>query len=368
MKVPFGDLRAQYKAHQAEIDKAISSVIAKTAFIGGAPVNEFSADFRRLFKAPYFVPCANGTDAIYIALRMLGIGPGDEVITTAHSWIATSEVITQAGAKPVFVDVDPYYGIDLGGIEAKISSRTRAIVPVHLYGQALNMTRIMEIAAKHDLRVVEDCAQAHLAAWEEKLVGTFGHAGTFSFYPGKNLGAYGDAGGVVTTDPELAQKMRIFAVHGQEEKHQHQIEGINSRLDGLQAAILSAKLPFLEAWTKRRQEIAALYDSLLGDTGEVEIPLRRSGASHVFHLYVIQTDDRDALAEYLKETGISTGLHYPIALPFLPAYQYLGYRQEDFPRSARNQVRILSLPIYPEMTNSMVEYVAEKIRVFFSSK
>jgi dTDP-4-amino-4,6-dideoxygalactose transaminase len=365
MKVPFVDLRAQYEAHRSEIDAAISRVIQNTAFIGGAPVEEFVDGFKRLLEVPCFVPCANGTDAIYIALRMLGVGPGDEVITTAHSWIATSEVITQAGARPVFVDVDEYYGIDAKGVEEKISSRTRAIIPVHLYGQALDMERLMKVATDHDLLVIEDCAQAPLATWRGQRVGTFGQAGTFSFYPGKNLGAYGDAGGIITSDSELARKMRMFSCHGSETKHLHEIEGINSRLDGLQAAILAAKLPFIESWTRCRQEIAAIYDAVLSDVPGIATPLRRPGASHVFHLYVIQTDNRDALAEHLASNGISTGVHYPTALPFLPAYQYLGHKPEDFPRSAFNQGRILSLPVYPEMSESTVEYVGDKIKLFF---
>jgi dTDP-4-amino-4,6-dideoxygalactose transaminase len=350
--------------HRTDIDAAISRVIQDSAFIGGAPVAEFEASFKRLYDVPCFVPCANGTDAIYIALRMLGVGPGDEVITTAHSWIATSEVITQTGARPVFIDVDEYYGIDIDGIEAKISPRTRAIIPVHLYGQALDMTRLMAVAAAYDLLVIEDCAQAHLATWRGQKVGTFGQVGTFSFYPGKNLGAYGDAGGIITTDPELGRQMRMFACHGSETKHDHQIEGINSRLDGLQAAILSAKLRFLEAWTQRRQEIATWYDEILSDIPGIAKPLRRPGASHVFHLYVIQTNNRDELAAHLKKSGVSSGVHYPTALPLLPAYRYLGHKQEDFHRSAANQERILSLPIYPEMSESMVDYVGEQIRSF----
>ena len=362
MKIPFVDLHAQYLAHRAEIDAAIARVIADTAFIGGDVVRDFEARFAADYGVKHCVSVANGTDAIYIALRMLGIGAGDEVITTAHSWIATSETVTQAGATPVFVDVDEYYQIDAARIEAAITPKTRAIIPVHLYGQAADMGRIMAIAKKHDLIVIEDCAQSHYATWQGQRVGTFGRVATFSFYPGKNLGAYGDAGAIVTNDDELAKTMRMYANHGALVKHTHLMEGINSRLDGMQAAILSAKLPHIHEWTARRQAVAAQYDAhFAGKLPAGDLPRVRPGATHVYHLYVIQADRRKELAAHLQTRGIQTAVHYPTALPFMPAYARFGHRAADFPRAHRNQDRILSLPIYPEMTSEMVAHVANAV-------
>lgn len=365
MKIPFVDLHAQYLAHRAEIDAAIAGVIRDTAFIGGDVVRDFERRFAADYGIAHCVSVANGTDAIYIALQMLGIGEGDEVITTAHSWISTSEAVTQAGATPVFVDVDEHYLIDVSRIEAAITPRTKAIIPVHLYGQAADMGQVMAIARRHGLRVLEDCAQAHYATWDGERVGTFGDVATFSFYPGKNLGAYGDAGGIVTADAELAQKMRMYANHGALVKHTHLMEGINSRLDGLQAAILTAKLPHIHDWTARRQAVAAQYDArFAGRLPAADLPRVRAGATHVYHLYVIQADRRPQLAEHLAAQGIQTAVHYPTALPFMPAYARFSPRPEQFPRAHRNQDRILSLPIYPEMTPAMVDYVAEAVLAF----
>ena len=360
MKIPFVDLHAQYLAIKPEIDAAIAGVIAQTAFIGGRPVQEFERAFAADYGVPHCIPVANGTDAIYIALKMLGIGAGDEVITTAHSWISTSETISQAGATPVFVDVDDYFLIDAERIEAAITPRTRAIIPVHLYGQAADMTRIMSIAAKHKLRVIEDCAQAHYAEWQGRRVGTFGDAATFSFYPGKNLGAYGDAGAIITGDAELATRMRMYANHGALKKHNHLMEGINSRLDGLQAAILSAKLPHIHEWTRARQQVASWYDELLSDVPGVERPQIRQGATHVYHLYVVKVDGREALMAKLAAAGIESSVHYPVALPAMEAYRYLS-GQQPTPRALENLRRILSLPIYPEQSREMIEYVVRTL-------
>ncbi len=365
MNIPFVDLRAQYLAHRAEIDSAISRVIKETAFIGGDMVREFETAFARDYGVDHCVPVANGTDAIYIAIKMLGLGPGDEVITTAHSWISTSEAISQTGARPVFVDVDEYYALDADRIEAAITSRTRMLLPVHLYGQPADMGKIIDLAKRHKLLVLEDCAQAHYASWNGQRVGTFGDAGTFSFYPGKNLGAYGDAGAIVTNNAELASKMRMYANHGALKKHTHLMEGVNSRLDGLQAAILSAKLPFIHQWTKRRQEVAAQYEELLSNVlPEGATPKLREKAGHVYHLYVIQMERRDELAAFLFARGIQTAVHYPVALPLMPAYSRMGHTAADFPRASLNQGRIISLPIYPEMTHDMVAYIAGAVGEF----
>ncbi len=360
MKIPFVDLHAQYLAHQTEIDAAIAAIIRDTAFIGGKPVSNFESEFARDYGIPHCVSVANGTDAIYIALKMLGIGPDDEVITTAHSWISTSETISQAGAVPVFVDVDEHYLMNCDLIEAAITAKTKCIIPVHLYGQAVDMTRICALAKKHGLKVLEDCAQAHYAQWEGKRVGTFGDVATFSFYPGKNLGAYGDAGAIITRDAALAEKMRMYANHGALKKHFHQIEGINSRLDGMQAAILSAKLPHIHDWTARRQQVASWYDAGFAKVG-IAGPKVQPKATHVYHLYVIQVENRANVMQFLADKGIQTAVHYPVALPLMPAYQRLNTSKAMFPVAARNQDRILSLPIYPEMTAEMVDYVVAAV-------
>ena len=365
MKIPFVDLHAQYLTIRQEIDRAIAEVIAESAYIRGRHVDAFEEAWARTLGVKRCVSCANGTDAIYIALRALRLRPGDEVITSAHSWISTSETITQAGGRVVFCDTDEEtFTIDPADIERKITPATVGIIPVHLYGQPADMGAIMAIARKRNLWVIEDCAQAHLASYKGQLVGTFGNAATFSFYPGKNLGAYGDAGCVVTNDDRLADWMATFARHGG--KGDHLIEGINSRLDGLQAAILNAKLSHLPAWTAARRRVAVCYKELLEDVGDVITPTVESDRDHVYHLYVIRSENRDALRKHLGEAGISTVLNYPKALPFYPAYAYLGHVPKDFPAAYFNQSRILSLPIYPEMPEEAITHVANTISQFWS--
>jgi dTDP-4-amino-4,6-dideoxygalactose transaminase len=367
VKIPFVDLHAQYLSIQQEIDAAIHLVIRDSAFVRGVHVENFERSWAALMGVNHCVSCANGTDALYISMRALGVKPGDEVITTAHSWISTSETITQAGGRVVFVDTDPdTFTIDSKLIEAKITSRTVGIIPVHLYGQAADMDAILEIARKHKLWVIEDCAQAHLARYKDKLVGTFGNLATFSFYPGKNLGAYGDAGCLITDDAALADWTATYARHGG--KGEHVIEGINSRLDGLQAAILMAKLPHLAAWTEARRKVAKSYDELLTGVGDIVTPAIAAGRYHVYHLYVIRSEKRDALKKHLAQAGVPTVLNYPKALPFYAAYAYLKAEPGDFPVAHGNQSRILSLPIYPEMTEEMMTYVASQVRSFFDSK
>lgn len=367
MKVPFVDLKAQYQTIKNEIDDAIRSVIEDTAFIRGKYVAEFETAYAEKYGVKHCISCANGTDAIYITLKMLGVGPGDEVITVANSWISTSETISQTGAKPVFVDIDQYYNIDVAKIEEKITPRTKAILPVHLYGQPAEIDKIKHICDIHKLYLVEDCAQAHFAEYKGKKVGTFGIAGTFSFYPGKNLGAYGDAGAIITNDNELAKKVMMYANHGALRKHFHEIEGVNSRMDGLQAAILSAKLPYIEKWNQKRYSNGLLYNKHLKKCKEIQIPELRPDSTHIFHLYVIRTEKRDELQKYLKEHGIETAIHYPAALPFLKAYEYLGHRPEDFPVAYKYQREILSLPMYPELTEDMIQYVVTRIREFYQA-
>jgi dTDP-4-amino-4,6-dideoxygalactose transaminase len=364
MKIPFVDLHAQYLGIKAEIDAAVADVIANSAFIRGAHVDAFEQAWAETVGVKRCVSCANGTDALYIAMRGLGVKPGDEVITTAHSWISTSESVTQAGARVVFCDTDyDTFTIDPKLIEAKITSRTVGIIPVHLFGQACDMDAIMAIASKHSLWVIEDCAQAHLAQYKGRFVGTFGNAATFSFYPGKNLGAYGDAGCLVTGDDQLADWTATFARHGG--KGEHVMEGINSRLDGLQAAILLAKLPHLASWTEARRRVARRYTALLEGIRKIQTPKVAPSRDHVYHLYVIRTDERDELRRYLTAAGVATVLNYPRALPFYPAYAYLHHDPEDFPVAHADQSRILSVPIFPEIADAMISYICDKVAEFF---
>jgi dTDP-4-amino-4,6-dideoxygalactose transaminase len=367
MKVPFVDLKLQYKSIQQEIDDAIKSVIEDTAFIGGKYVKKFEEEFAQLYGVKHCISCANGTDSLYILLKMLGVGEGDEVVTVANSWISSSETISQAGAKPVFVDIDPaYYSIDESQLENKITARTKAIVPVHLQGQMCNMDAILEIANKHRIPVIEDCAQSHFSEYKTKRAGTMGIAGSFSFYPGKNLGAYGDAGCIITNDDALAEKCKMFSRHGALVKHQHQMEGINSRLDGLQASILLAKLPHILKWTEQRITNAAYYDSALASIKTITIPTVRNETKHTYHLYVIRAERRDELQKHLQSKGVETSVHYPTALPFLQAYQYLHHTPQDFPISYQYQHQILSLPMYPELTKEMMDHLAASIKEFYS--
>ena len=362
MNIPFVDLKAQYNSIKSEIDTAIKNVIDETAFIKGKYVQKFEEEYAQSYGVKNVISCANGTDAIYITLRALGISPGDEVITVANTWISTAETITQTGAKPVFVDIHPdYYTIDVSKIEEKISPKTKAIIPVHLFGQPAEMDQIMDICKRHNLLLVEDCAQAHFAEWKGQKVGTFGIAGTFSFFPGKNLGAYGDAGAIISNDAEFAKKARMFANHGALKKHHHEMEGINSRLDGMQAAILSVKLKYIREWNDKRLQNALRYNELLADVEGIIAPNIHPDVKHVFHLYVIRAKQREKLKSQLEKFGIATSIHYPTALPFLKAYEYLGHNPNDFPIAFQYSSQILSLPMYPELTKDLLNCVADTI-------
>lgn len=366
MTVPFVDLKQQYLSIKDAIDKAIFDVIKQTAFIGGPAIKDFEDKFASLLKVKHCIGVANGTDAIYMALKMLGIGKGDEVITSALTWISSSETISQTGARPVFVDIDPEtFTIDASKVEAKINKRTKAIIPVHLYGQAAQIRLIKGICIRHNLALIEDCAQSHLTDDGGQYVGTFGDVGTFSFYPGKNLGAYGDAGAVITNDDLLAEKIRMYANHGALIKHNHLIEGVNSRLDTIQAAVLIAKLPYLEQWTEKRIKHASQYSQILTGIPEIKLPTIRQGTVHTFHLYVIRTTKRNELKEYLKGNGIQTAIHYPTALPNLPAYKYLNHSAGEFPVATQYQNEILSLPMFPELSEEQINYVCDSIKKFF---
>lgn len=368
MTVPFVDLRAQYHSIKNDIDRAIQKVIDETSFIGGSSIKTFENRFSELLGVKHCIGVANGTDAIYIALKMLGVGPGDEVITTASSWISTSETISQCGAKPIFVDIDPQtFTIDPREIEVKITPKTKAIVPVHLYGQAAHISAIKEICDRNKLFLIEDCAQSHFSKEGNQYVGTYGDAATFSFYPGKNLGAYGDAGAIVTNNDALAIKMRMFANHGALKKHQHQIEGINSRLDTIQASILEVKINHILNWTAKRVENAKYYSSQLSDIDGITIPFVRPNTDHTFHLYVIRTNKRDELKKFLELKGIQTAIHYPAILPDLEAYQYLGHKKDAFPIASQYQNEILSLPMYPELSTQQMDYIVGCIAEFSSN-
>jgi dTDP-4-amino-4,6-dideoxygalactose transaminase len=356
--IPFVDLKAQYKSIQGELDAAMQAVIDNTAFIGGAYAAKFEKEFAAYLGVEHCVACANGTDSLEILLRVLGVGAGDEVIVPAISWISTSEAVSSLGGTPIFVDIDPtYYTLDLELVEAAITARTKVIIPVHLYGQPVDMPRLMQIANKHDIKVLEDCAQAHGATVNGQKIGTFGHCASFSFYPGKNLGAYGDAGGMVTNDADIARTARRIGNHGQEGKHNHLMEGRNSRLDGLQAAVLSVKLPHLEAWTEARIANAQRYNNLLADSG-LELPEVLENGRHVFHLYVVRSPQRDELMQQLQAHDIGTAIHYPTALPFLECYAERGYQASDFPVAHRVTQEILSLPMFAELTAAQQQQVA----------
>ncbi len=361
MNVPFVDLHAQYESIQTQIDAAIHSVIRDTAFIGGANnkyVQTFEENFKAYLGIDEVMTCANGTDSLEILLQAFGIGQGDEVIVPAMTWISTAEAVNTVGAKPVFVDIEAdYYTIDPALIEAKITANTKAIIPVHLYGQPADMDAIMAIATKHNLIVIEDCAQSHGAMYKGKMVGTIGHASSFSFYPGKNLGAYGDAGCMATNDKAIAETCRMIANHGQKGKHNHLIPGRNSRLDGIHAAILSVKLPYLQKWTAQRNAVAAYYQAHFQNG--IVTPATRPDCQHVFHLYVIQTNDRTQVAHELKERGIETAVHYPTALPFLPVYATPETQPSDYPVASVFQHRILSIPMFPELGESQQDYVIQ---------
>jgi len=354
-RIPLVDLGAQYFSMRNEVDAAIAEVVAETAFIGTAS-NRFVAAFEQQFAAyvgtRFCVASANGTDSLEILLRAAGIRPGDEVLVPALSWIATSEAVSTCGAVPVFVDVLPdLYSIDPDAAAAKVTSKTAAIIPVHLYGLPACMDRICGLAERHGLFLLEDCAQAHGATYRGRKVGTFGNAASYSFFPGKNLGAWGDAGAMLTDDEQLARKARMIAQHGQSaQRHDHQIEGRNSRMDGIQAAILSAKLKHLDEWTTSRRTIAKRFREALGGVVSA-VQATPEDSEGVYHLFVVELENRESVQSALAARGISTGIHYPHPLPLLPAYARFGHAPEEFPVASAVSSRILSLPLYPEMNN-----------------
>jgi len=361
MKVPFVDLTKQYFSLKDEIDRAVRNVIEDSTFIGGRYLRSFERNFANYIGAKHCIGVGNGTDALYISLKILGLKKGDEVITAANSFIATSEAITMTGANVVFVDCyEKTYNIDVQRIKNAVNKKVKAIVPVHIYGQPADMDEILEVAKKHNIFIIEDAAQAHGAEYKGRKVGTLGECGCFSFFPSKNLGAYGDGGAIVTDNDELATKIKMYANHGRIEKYNHEIEGTNSRLDSLQAAILDVKLKYLEKWIGRRKAVAKMYDEALGDI--VITPEVLPDGSHVYHLYVIRVKNRNKLSEKLLERGISVGIHYPTPLPLLKAYEYKGHKPGDYPVAYKLKDEILSLPIHGDMADEQVYYVIENLR------
>lgn len=365
--VKFLDLRAQYERLKPAMDAAIVDVIENSRFIGGAQNAAFETAFAAYQQVEHCIGMGNGTDAIEIALEAFGLPAGSEVIVPANSFIATSEAVTRAGLRVVFADADPVtYTLDVEDVRRRVSPRTSAIIAVHLYGHPCDMDALMALAEEYGLKVLEDCAQAHGAEYRGRRVGGIGHAGTFSYYPGKNLGAYGDAGSLTTNDANLARRCRMIANHGRTGKYDHQFEGRNSRLDGLQAAILNVKLPHLESWIVRRNELARAYLEQLKGVEGLVLPRLPEDGRHGLHLFVVRSDRRNELKAFLAERGVETGVHYPIALPKLEAYAYLGQQDEPMFANKADQT-LLSLPIGDHMTLEDVATVTAAVRAFFSA-
>lgn len=376
MNIPFLDLKANYNSIKSEVDAAIQNVLDNTAYILGASVQNFEKDFAAAQQVKYCLGTSSGTDANHLVLWGLGVGAGDEVIIPANTFIATAWGATLCGATPIFVDCHPEsYNIDPAKVEAAITSKTKAIVAVHLYGQSADLDPLKEIAKKHNLILVEDAAQAHLAEYKGKPIGGLTAAASFSYYPGKNLGAYGEGGAVTTNDEELFNRVKKLREHGQSQKYYHDSFGHNYRMEGIQGAVLGVKLKHLNKWTDARRTVAAKYNDGLKNVAKVITPKEMSYAKHVYHLYVIQLNDgnleasnqlRDKLKDYLTQQGVNVGLHYPIPLHMQECFKGLGYRKGDFPNSERIAEAGLSLPMFPEMTDEQINYVVGKIKEYFN--
>lgn len=369
MNVVFVDLKTQYQSIKDEVLKEINEVLDNTAYICGKKAKQFETDFAKIHDSKYAIALSSGTAALHVALWSLGIKQGDEVIIPVNTFIASAEGVTLCGASPVFVDNDEKtYNIDVNKIEAAITHKTKAILPVHLYGQPAEMDAILEIAKKHKLYVVEDCSQAHLSTYKGRKVGSIGDIGTFSFYPGKNLGAYGEGGAVTTGNDVLYNKILRFRQHGSVKKYAHEFEGHNYRLEEIQAGVLNVKMKYIEKWTEQRRNAAALYTKTLNSMGlqQVVTPYHPDHIKPVYHLYIIRVRNREELMKFLDDNGIQTGLHYPYPLHETKAYEPLGYVPDDFPVASKYAKEILSIPMFPEITDEMVLYVCEKIKEFYT--
>lgn len=367
MKIPFLDLKANYLSVKDEVLGAINEVLDNTAYILGEKVTAFEKDFANMHDVQYCYGTGSGTDANHLALWALGIGPGDEVIVPANTFIATAWGATLCGATPVFVDCEnDSYNIDPKKIQAAITKKTKAIVAVHLYGQPADMDELASVAKKHNLFLVEDVAQAHIAEYKGKMVGSLGIIASFSFYPGKNLGAYGEGGAVTTNNEALAIKVKMHRDHGAAQKYNHELLGHNYRMEGIQGAVLGVKLKYLNDWTNKRRAVAAKYNDLLQGVKSIVLPKEMAYAKHVYHLYVIKAENRDGLQNYLNENGIATGLHYPLPLHLQKCFANLGYKKGNFPVTEELAEKCLSLPMFPEMTDDQINYVASKIKEFYS--
>lgn len=363
MKVPFLDLQAHHAPLRAEFDQAIGEVIDRGAFAGGPFVTDFERDFASFCDCEYAVGVGSGTEALWLVLLALGIGPGDEVITVPNSFMATAEAITYTGATPVFVDVDERtYTMDPSQLSAALTSRTKAVMPVHLFGQPADMDRIIKFAREHNLFVIEDAAQAHGARHLGRPVGALGHAGCFSFYPGKNLGAFGEAGMIVTNDPALQEKLRILRDHGQTRKYHHAVVGWNCRMDGIQAAVLRVKLRHLQRGNNQRRDRADQYRAALAEMPEVVTPFEADYAHHVYHIYAVRVQEREQVMQLLAAREIECGIHYPVPIHLQEAYRSLGYGPQSFPVAERIAQEFISLPIYPELTAEQATFVTQCLR------
>ena len=367
MNIPFLDLKTQFRAIEHEVLPMVKEAMENASFIGGPQVAGFENEFAAFCGAKLCVGVNSGTDALRFALMAANVGPGDEVITVPHTFIATTEAISQVGARPVFVDIRPdTYNMNAQKIQRAVGPKTKAIIPVHIYGQPADMDPILEIAAKKKLVVIEDACQAHGALYKGKKAGSMGVAGCFSFYPGKNLGACGEGGAVITHSEEIANKIRMIRDHGQAKKYYHDMEGYNGRLDAIQAGVLRIKLKRLESWNESRRQNAKHYNELLSPIKGVSVPVEADGCRHVYHLYVILVDDRDGLQKYLNDKGIGTGLHYPVPLHLQRAYEKKGYKEGAFPVTENVAKRLLSLPMFPELTREQIEYIADSIKQFMA--
>lgn len=409
MQVPFLDLKVQYKQIQQEVRPMVEEAMTNGAFVGGPQVSSFETEFADYCDSKYCVGVGSGTDALRFALMAVGVGMGDEVITVPNTFIATTEAISQVGAKPVFVDIDKHtYNMDPQKLENYLkqrfansskqagwtstthgvspactdlvssnldapcsmphATRPKAVIPVHLYGQIADMDPILEIAQKHNLAVIEDACQAHGSVYKGRKAGSMGAAGCFSFYPGKNLGAYGEGGAVVTQDEETANKIRMIRDHGQQQKYFHEMEGYNGRLDAIQAGVLRIKLKRLDDWNGLRRENAAYYNEILPKSDGIVLPVEADSSQSVYHLYVILVDDRDGLQRFLGDKEVATGLHYPVPLHLQKAYAHLGYKEGSFPVSENAAKRLISLPMFPELSREQIEYVATCIKEFVDGR